>query len=75
MKQISNNIKTNKETNFKRVPILNMNMILYLDYFNNFLSVERFAEYYGYSVIRANEILIKGKNDHENRVKQLNKKV
>ena len=52
-----------------------MNMILYLDYFNNFLSVERFAEYYGYSVIRANEILIKGKNDHENRVKQLNKKV
>jgi len=79
MKQLStridkviNNLKTNKEVNYKRIPDINMNMILYLDYFNNFLSVERFANYYNYSITRAIEILAQGKEQHEFRVKQLN---
>jgi len=79
MKQLStridkviNNLKTNKETRYKRIPNINMNMVLYLDYFNNFLSVKGFANYYNYSITRAIEILAQGKEQHEFRVKQLN---
>lgn len=30
---------------------------LYLDYFNNFLTVERFAEYYGMTVADAKDLI------------------
>ena len=33
----------------------------YLDYVNNFASVERFAEYYGYTLDSANFIINQGK--------------
>jgi hypothetical protein len=38
---------------------------LYLDYVNNFLTVERFAEYYGLSVELANLIIKEGKAKQE----------
>lgn len=34
---------------------------MYLDYFNNFLSIERFAEYYNLSVTDADEIIKQGR--------------
>ena len=34
---------------------------LYLDYFNNWLSVERWAEFYGLTKLQSNYILKKGK--------------
>lgn len=38
---------------------------LYLDYFNNYLTVERFAEHYQIAVEDAKEILKMGKSIHE----------
>ena len=70
--KIIDSLKTNKEVNYKRIPNINMNMVLYLDYFNNFLSVQVFANYYNYNITRAKEILAIGKEQHEFRVKQLN---
>tara|TARA_R100000353_G_scaffold126445_1_gene89779 strand:+ start:306 stop:443 length:138 start_codon:yes stop_codon:yes gene_type:complete len=34
---------------------------MYLDYVNNFLTVPRFAEYYGITVTEANEIINLGR--------------
>ena len=34
---------------------------MYLDYFNNFLTVERFADYYSMSMEQAHEIINKGR--------------
>ena len=34
---------------------------MYLDYFNNFLTVERFAKHYGLCMEQANEIINKGR--------------
>lgn len=34
---------------------------LYLDWFNNFLTVERFAEYYGMTQEHAEEIILTGR--------------
>ena len=34
---------------------------MYLDYFNNFLTVDTFAEHYGLSMEQANEIINKGR--------------
>ena len=40
---------------------------MYLDYFNNFLTVERFAEYYSISTDKAHEIINKGRTiNHTN---------
>ena len=36
--------------------------ILWLDYVNNFLTVDRFAEYYGLTVDSANKIIKLGQN-------------
>lgn len=38
---------------------------MYLDWWNNFLSVERFAEYYNISEQRANRIIIAGRYIHD----------
>ena len=40
----------------------------YLDYVNNFLTVDRFAEYHGLSVSDANKVISIGKKYHEKRV-------
>ena len=40
---------------------------MYLDYFNNFLTVRRFAEYYGISVKEANEIINLGRIINQNK--------
>lgn len=49
-----------------------IDIYFYLDYVNNFLTVTRFAEYHQFSLELANEIIEKGKAEHELRVKQLN---
>ena len=38
---------------------------LFLDYFNNFLSVEGFASYYGLSIENANRVIHLGRYYHE----------
>lgn len=38
---------------------------LFLDYFNNYLTVEKFADDYGFTVRRAQEIIDVGRNAHE----------
>jgi hypothetical protein len=40
---------------------------IYLDYYNNFLTVERFAEYYGVSVECAKHLIEAGKLAQEER--------
>lgn len=42
---------------------------LFLDYFNNFLTVPYFAEYYGFSVEKAKRIIKLGEKIHEKRRK------
>lgn len=42
---------------------------LYLDYVNNFLTVERFAEYYNLSERKAFKVIELGRQVHERRVK------
>jgi hypothetical protein len=37
---------------------------LYLDYVNNFLTVDRFAEYYSLSIKTANEVINEGRILH-----------
>ena len=41
---------------------------LYLDWINNFLTIERFAEYYGLDEDDAKELLVLSKKCHEQRV-------
>lgn len=44
----------------------------YLDYLNNFLTVERFTSYYGLeSLTDAHQVLALGKKYHEQRVRTL----
>ena len=38
---------------------------LYLDYANNFLTVENFAEYYGLTISEANQIINVGRDINE----------
>jgi hypothetical protein len=38
---------------------------LFLDYFNNFLSVEGFASYYGFEVEKAKRVIELGRKIHE----------
>tara|TARA_R100000655_G_scaffold1110_1_gene4415 strand:+ start:2519 stop:2656 length:138 start_codon:yes stop_codon:yes gene_type:complete len=40
---------------------------MYLDYVNNFLTVTRFAEYYGISETEANEIINLGRIINQNK--------
>lgn len=40
----------------------------YLSWVNDFLTIERFAEYYGYSIDDANQIISLGKKYHEENV-------
>ena len=40
---------------------------LYLDYFNNFLSVARFAEYYGMSEKTAEYVIVQGRKINRSR--------
>lgn len=44
---------------------------LFLDYFNNFLSIQNFADYYSFTLKQANWIIEQGKKDHENFVSDL----
>ena len=37
---------------------------LYLDYWNNFLTVDAFAEHYGYTLEQANEIINAGRMEN-----------
>ena len=39
---------------------------LFLDYFNNFLTVERFASYHGMSEEKARRVICLGRKLHEN---------
>lgn len=41
---------------------------LYLDWFNNFLTVSSFAYYHGLTATQASDIIDQGKVHHENRV-------
>lgn len=43
---------------------------LFLEYFNNFLSIEYFAEHHGLTVDEANEVIAKGRVIHERRCKK-----
>lgn len=38
---------------------------LFLDYFNNFLSVEGFASYYGFDLSKAQRVIDLGRKIHE----------
>lgn len=40
----------------------------FLDYFNNFITLEKFAEYYGISESAAKKIIDAGREMHENEV-------
>lgn len=44
------------------------NIKLYLDYVNNFLTVEKFAEHYGLSLVDAEKIIRQGRKEHESKV-------
>ena len=46
---------------------------MYLDYFNNFLSMERFAEYYNLCIIDAEEIIKQGRTINHRKNEQINK--
>ena len=41
---------------------------MYLDWFNNFLTIERFAEWYAISEEKASSIISTGRNIHHHRV-------
>jgi hypothetical protein len=45
---------------------------IYLDWVNNFLTVQRFAEYYGISEDFAIELIGEGRRLHENAVQEYN---
>lgn len=44
---------------------------LFLDYFNNFLSIEGFSSYYGFNQERAKRIISLGRKIHENQFKKI----
>jgi len=43
---------------------------LYLDYVNNFLTVEKFAEHYRFTENHANNVINKGRRAHEKQVRE-----
>jgi len=43
---------------------------IYLDWFNNFLTVDRFAEHYGMTPDAASELIESGRRAHESMVKR-----
>ena len=43
---------------------------MYLDWFNNFLTYERYAEYYSISVDEAKQVINLGRTYHNQRVEQ-----
>lgn len=47
---------------------------LYLDFFNNFLTIEKFAEYYGLNWFCALDIIESGKDAHEKLVQEFQDK-
>jgi len=49
------------------------NAELYLDWINNFLTLEPFAEYYGITLEEAATVINTGRDDHEANVKGLSK--
>ncbi len=44
---------------------MNENIEMYLDYWNNFLTVERFAEYHNITKEQANHIIKKGRKQFQ----------
>jgi len=44
--------------------------LIYLDWVNNFLSVEGFASYYNITVTQANKLIEEGRIIHENSAKK-----
>ena len=45
---------------------------LYLDYFNNYLTVSTFAEHHGLTEIQARTLLDIGRDVHETRIRNFN---
>lgn len=45
---------------------------IYLEWVNNFLTVERFAEYYSLTIDEAEELIKTGREAHENIVRNSN---
>lgn len=41
---------------------------VYLDYFNNFLTLEKFAEHYGLDLEQAKNVIALGKDIHEKQI-------
>lgn len=48
---------------------------LYLSWVNEFISLERFAEYYGMTEERANRVVNVGRDVHERHVRRLKKPI
>jgi hypothetical protein len=44
---------------------------LYLDYYNNFLTVAKFAHYYGLTENEADAVILMGRRCHEKRVQSM----
>ncbi len=44
--------------------------VIFLDWFNNFLTVDRFAEHYGMTPDAASELIESGRRAHESLVKR-----
>lgn len=42
--------------------------VIYLDWVNNFISVERFASYYNITITEANKLIDEGRIIHENSI-------
>jgi hypothetical protein len=47
---------------------------LFRDYFNNFLTVEKFAEFYGFPLSFAHQVIRRGRIEHEKGAKQWKEK-
>lgn len=43
---------------------------IFLDWFNNFLSVEYFAQYYGFTEEKARRVIALGRKIHEKRARK-----
>ena len=47
------------------------NAEMYLDYFNNFLTVAGFAAYYNLTMLQATEMIESGREEHEMNVRSI----
>ena len=45
--------------------------VLYLDYFNNFLTVEKFAEFYGMTTNKALKLIELGRKINNERIREI----